>query len=250
MDTRAVVHALNHIGDLLELSGAGRFRSGAYRNAARAIRDMPTDQLHSLVRTGELAQVRGIGPSTLSVIRELIEMGESSYLERLRAEVPEGLVELLDLPGVRLEMIGKLHAELGVDSLDALEAVARDGRLAALPRMGSRTVAKILAGIERVREQRGMALYPHALVEANLLLVVVTGHSSVERAAVAGMVRRKCEVIGEIDIVAAVRGDCAAIAAELTSGPNMREPSKVTDGSVAVRLVRWDALEPALCAGQ
>src|ERR1700674_3221690 len=215
MDTRAVVHALNQIGDLLELSGAGRFRAGAYRNAARAIRDMATDDLHSLARTGELAEVPGIGPSTLSVIMELLETGESSYLERLRSETPEGLVELLGLPGLRPEMISKLRADLGVDSLDALEAVARDGRLAALPRMGSKTVAKILAGIERAREQRGLALYPHALAEANLLLATVTQHPAVERAAIAGSVRRRCEVIGEIEIVALVLGHASAVAASL-----------------------------------
>src|SRR5665213_1935308 len=91
MDPRSVAHALSQIADFSELKGENKFKSAAYRNAARAILAVQTDDLAPFLATGALAELKGIGPATLSTIRELVESGESRYLEQLRAETPEAV---------------------------------------------------------------------------------------------------------------------------------------------------------------
>lgn len=109
MDPRSVAHALSQIADFIELKGENKFKSAAYRNAARAILAVQTDDLAPFLATGALAELKGIGPATLSTIRELVESGESRYLEQLRAETPEGLLEMLRVPGLGTAKIQKIH---------------------------------------------------------------------------------------------------------------------------------------------
>src|SRR5919205_700608 len=125
MDPRTVAHVLNQIGDLLELHGQNRFKTAAYRNAARAVLGIQTDDLRPLYRSGELREFRGIGPATLSVIRELVETGESSYFEQLREDTPEGLIEMLRVPALR--------GQDGREDPARHRLPARDERLRPLP---------------------------------------------------------------------------------------------------------------------
>src|SRR6266550_2755608 len=100
MDSRTAAHVLSQIGSLLELGGGPRFNARAYQHAARAVLALGADDLTSLYHSGELKETKGVGPATLSVVRELVETGESSYLERLRESTPAGLFELLRVPGL------------------------------------------------------------------------------------------------------------------------------------------------------
>src|SRR3954466_3236229 len=114
MDSRTAAHVLSQIAAYLELQGENRFKSRAYRMAARSVLALASDDLAPLLRSGELARVRGLGPATLSVVRDLVETGESTYLEQLRAEMPEGLLELMSVPSLSIEKIRKLHTEAGI----------------------------------------------------------------------------------------------------------------------------------------
>jgi len=126
MDSRSAAHVLSQISSLLELAGAPRFNARAYQHAARAVLALGADDLTPLYKSGELAKTKGVGPATLSVLRELIETGESSYLERLQEATPGGLFDLLRVPGLGGTKVNMLHQELGVETLDDLEAVAVD----------------------------------------------------------------------------------------------------------------------------
>lgn len=159
MDPRTVAHALSRTASSLELRGESRFKSKAYEQAARAVAGLDTDDLGTLDRAGTLAATRGIGPATLSVIRDLIEGGESRYLEQLRADVPDGLLELLRVPGLSTAKIHHLHRELDVDSVEALEAAALDGRLARLKGFGPKTSQRLLKGIRFLRSSGERSLY-------------------------------------------------------------------------------------------
>lgn len=92
MDSRTAAHTLMQIAEFLELAGTDRYRSRAYRSAAKAVLDLATDDIRPLVASGELQKVKGIGPSTFSVLEELAETGRSSYLEKLSSEAPAGLL--------------------------------------------------------------------------------------------------------------------------------------------------------------
>src|SRR5437867_3487199 len=127
MDSRSAAHVLSQIAAFLELAGENRFKARAYQRAARGLLALGSDDLAPLLRSGELANVRGIGPATLAVVRDLVETGESRYLEQLREGTPEGLLELTGVPGLGIEKIHKLHAELGISSIADLESAAESG---------------------------------------------------------------------------------------------------------------------------
>jgi DNA polymerase (family 10) len=222
MDPRTAAHVLTQIAAYLELRGEGRFKARAYEQAARALTTVDTDDLARLDRDGGLAAVRGLGPATLSVVRDLIETGESRYLERLRADTPAGLLELLRVPGLGTARIHLVHEALGVDSVDALEAAARDGRLAKLKGFGPKTAARILKGIDFMRSAGSRSLYHRGAAEAGTLVAMVRAHPDVAEAHVAGSVRRHGETVGDVDVVAACRHDPAAVAASFARAPGVR----------------------------
>ncbi|MEO8193463.1 MAG: DNA polymerase/3'-5' exonuclease PolX [Gemmatimonadales bacterium] len=223
MDSRTAAHILNQIGALLELSGAPRFNSRAYQRAARALLALGEDDLAPLLESGELRKTPGVGPATISVIRELMETGESSYLERLTESTPRGLLQMVRIPGLGVAKVSLIHRELGVESLEELEQAARDGRLAKLPRFGSKTAERILAGIAFARDSGRRSLYHRALMQAVILRDSVSRHPGVSEAIITGAVRRHNETVGDIDIVAICTADPAEVARSFADASAVKE---------------------------
>ena len=242
MDPRTAAHVLTRIAALLELRGENRFKTRAYVTAARAVGGLETDDIAPLVRSGALESVPGLGPATLAVLRDLAAHGESSLLVRLQEDTPEGLVEMLRVPGLGTAKIHAIHAGLGIETLHELEAAARDGRLAGLPRFGDKTAERILKGIAFLKEAGARVLFPHGAVEAARLLAEVRRHPAVIEAAVAGSIRRRSEVVCDIDLVAAVRGR-PADAAAFDSAPGVRDAVGAGSGSVRLRYVDGTRLD-------
>src|SRR3954463_12200464 len=145
VDPRSASHVLARIAAYLELAGENKFKARAYETAAKALRGFPSDDVAASLESGALAGVRGLGPATLAVVRDLVEHGQSRYLEQLRQTTPEGLLALLDVPGLTPAKIHAIHEALGIESVEELEEAARDGRLAKLPRYGQKTADRILA---------------------------------------------------------------------------------------------------------
>jgi DNA polymerase (family 10) len=236
MDSRTAAHVLSEIAAFLAFRAENRFKARAYRNAAKAVLALNADDLTPLHRSGELASVRGLGRATLGVLSDLIENGESRYLEQLRQHVPEGVVDLLRVPGLTPVKIQQIHEALGVASVDELEAAARDGRLATVRGFGEKTSENLLAAIEFMRRTSALSLYPRAAVEAARLLEAVRRNPDVITAAIAGSVRRHNEVVRNVDIVAGIRGDPAAVAAAVANAPGVVD-AKVTRGWASIRYV-------------
>ena len=234
MDPRTAANVLRQIAAFLELRGDSRFKARAYEQAARSLTTLETDDLGALDRAGELAPTRGLGPATLSVVRDLIETGESRYLEQLRADTPAGLLELLNVPGLATSRIHLLHELLGVNSVDSLEAAARDGRLTGVKGFGPRTSAKILRGIELFRLSGSLSLFYRAAEEGRVLLAAVRAHPEVVVAEVAGSLRRHRETIGDVDIVAACRSEPLDVAASFARGPGVRQVLRDDTASPAI----------------
>jgi len=243
MDSRTAAHVLNEIAALLELHGENKFKTRAYRTAAKAVLALDTDDLAPLQRSGELASVKGLGPATLAVLEDLIATGDSEYLELLREKTPEGLIEMLRVPGLGTAKIHLIHQGLGIETLLELEEAARDGRLAELPRFGEKTAEKVLKGIAFLKETGALVLYPHASAEAHRLLAGVRRHPDVVSAEIAGSVRRRREVIRDIDIVAVVRGSPAAVAASFSRAPGVRDIVGGGSRSITVRYVDGTLLD-------
>jgi DNA polymerase (family X) len=221
MDPRRVAYTLSRITNLLELTGVDRFRARAYRGAAEAIRGLTTDDVTPLLKSGALAELPGVGPATLSVITELVETGESSYLNRLLETVPEGLTDVASVPGLTAAKAALLHREIGVESLDDLEAAARDGRLRTVRGFGDRTVKRVMRGIEVVRGRSGRMRYQRALVEASRSAAQIATHPDIIRVEPAGALRRIDNVVNEIALVAECSANASDVLDEVASGADV-----------------------------
>ena len=203
MHKKDVAGALEEIAILLELTGANPFKCRAYSAAARTL-ERVTGDLETLIETGELKKVKGIGRSLFEKIVELAETGRSAYIDQLRAEVPEGLIEMLHIPGFGPKRARLVNRKLGIATLDELEAACEGNRLSDLEGFGKRMEEKILEGITFLKRHRGRVLYADALPQARALLEVVQACPQTVKARIAGSIRRGKETVKDVDIIAAV----------------------------------------------
>jgi DNA polymerase (family 10) len=200
MDRAAVRQVFEQIAASLAIKGDNPFRIRAFENAARAVADYPGD-FAAAVASGTLLEVEGIGKGTLEIVRELTQSGRSGLLDELREQVPPGLVEMLAIPGLGVTKVRQIHEALHVDSLAELEEVAADGRLAALPRFGEKTADRVRRGIASLRRASEFMLIHHALTDADGLRRALASEPGVERVELAGSVRRRSELVRDIDLV-------------------------------------------------
>ena len=203
MDRFAVAGALREMGRLLEARGESSFRVRAYERGARAVEGVA--DLGRLVDEDRLREVPGIGPVLASAIAELHRTGRSERLERLRAELPPGILKLGLVPGMTRARITALHQALGVRGLDDLKAAAEAGRVRTVKGFGPRTEEKILEGIRSLATREERVLLYQAEREAEALLRHLRSAPQVERADVGGALRRCEETVTEIVLVAASR---------------------------------------------
>lgn len=236
MDKRRAAHALEQIASFLELKQESAFRIRAFTNAARAIKALPID-LDTALADGSLADARGVGPATLRIVTELVQTGRSSMLEELREQVPPGLIEMLGIPGLGVARIRQIHQTLGIDSLGELEAAARDGRLARLPRFGPRTAENLLRSLAFIRQTRGLRLAHHAAEEAHTLQADMARLEGITAVHVAGEVRRRCEVVGDIVLVLVSGVAPEQIWRRLASFPGVSEFAEGDERRATLRFV-------------
>jgi DNA polymerase (family 10) len=201
MDKDKVAETLVDIGKLLELKGENPFKTRAYVNAARTIESLP-EPLSKLVAEKRLGEIKGIGEALEKKITELVETGKLKYYEELKASIPPGLVEMLEIPGLGPKKIQVLNKKLGIDTVEKLEDACKKGEVEKLEGFGSKTQANILEGIERRRSYASKHLLSEALPAAERLLEYLRGHPEVIRCSTAGSLRRFKEVIGDIDLLA------------------------------------------------
>ena len=167
-DRFAVAAALREIALLLEVKGGNPYRARACQRGAAAVEALAGD-VGSLVAEERLTQVPGIGSALAAQIAELHRTGRSSMLERLRAELPPGILDLIQVPNLSVERIAALHRALGVRSLAELKAAAEAGRVRDVKGFGEKTEKKILDGIAEL-EARGQTLLLHEALAAGAVL--------------------------------------------------------------------------------
>jgi len=203
MTNQELAAVFDMIADLLELKGESVFRINAYRRAAQSLNDLGRD-VNTLHREGRLREITGVGEAIAEKIAELLTTGQLGYLEKLKAEFPAGLADVLKVDGVGPKKAVLFWKELGITSLTELKAAGEAGRLASLPGMGAKSQSRILAGIESLgRRATGRTSIGRAWPIARELLVRLRALPGVEAAEVAGSLRRWRPTIGDIDLLAA-----------------------------------------------
>ena len=210
MDKNKVAEILVEIGTLLELKGENPFKTRAYGNAARTIEGL-NEPLAKLVAEKRLGEIKGIGEALEQKITELVETGNLKYYDALKASIPPGLIAMLEISGLGPKKIQALNKNLGVDSVEKLEAACKSGQVAELDGFGEKTQVNILEGIERKRIYATRHLLSDALRAAEPLLENLRSYSGVIRCSAAGSLRRFKEVIGDIDLLASSKNPATVI---------------------------------------
>jgi DNA polymerase (family X) len=205
-----LARVFREIGDMLEIMGEVVYKSVAYRRVADAVERYP-DDVASLYRRGTPPKIPGAGPALSTKLAELAGTGELGYHQKLRAQVPDGLLDMLRVPGVGPRTVKLLHAELGIDSVDALRAAAGDGQLRGLKGLSQRTEQNILAGIARLETTDGRLLLHDADMLVAGLLAKLRDVPGVVRLEPAGSLRRRRATIGDVDLLAATDDPAALI---------------------------------------
>ena len=201
MDNREVAEILEEMATLMELNGEGGFRIRAYTNAARGIESL-REPVATLAAEGKLDSVRGIGKGLAGRITGLMETGRLPGLEELKASVPEGLMEMTEIPGLGAKRVRAIYEELGIMDIDALSRACDSGELEALSGFGRKTADRIAHGIQYMQKHRGQFLCHNAREEAEGIRAFLEDQEGVDRLAVAGSVRRRTETHKDVDLVA------------------------------------------------
>ncbi len=201
MTNKDVVSALEEIVMLLDLSGESVFKGRAYTSVARRIEQMDGD-IAALAKEGRLREIKGVGDALEQKIQELVCTGKLEYLEKLRAKFPDTLFDLFRIPGLGAKRVKQLYEEKQIDSLDALKESCESGGLAELKGFGPKMIEKVLKGIEFAGRHAGQFHFERAYEEAVRLLALIQEDSATIRAEISGSIRRRKEVVKDVDIVA------------------------------------------------
>jgi len=200
MKNAEIVALFSEIADYLEVKGENPFRVRAYRRAAQAIEGLAEDIAALAARDG-LQELPGIGKDLAAKIREYLSTGAIQYLDGLRAEIPAGVIEMLGIHGVGPRTAKLLYDQVGVDSVEKLEALAQAHKLAGLPGIQAKTEENILKGIAVWRSGRERMPLGAALLLAEDILPRLRALPEVRQIEAAGSLRRMKETVKDIDIL-------------------------------------------------
>lgn len=191
----------NEIADILEVKGENPFRVRAYRRAAQVVEGLSED-LAAIAERGGLLDIPGIGKDLAGKIQEYVAKGRVDYLDDLRREIPAGVIELMRIHGVGPKTAKLLFEQVGVDSVEKLEALALAHKLAGRPGIKAKTEENIVKGIQVWKSGRERMPLGSALVLAEGILQALRALREVDQIAVAGSLRRMKETVKDIDILA------------------------------------------------
>jgi DNA polymerase (family X) len=202
LSTSEVAHLLGELSGRSALAGGNPYRARAYAKAAEALATVPASLKH-LIATGRLREIPGVGEAISGIIEKLHRTGTHPTLEKLRKNVPAGVVEMLTIPGLRPDKIAKLHRELGIASVEDLEDAAKADRLRPVKGLGAALQRKVLEGLEIRRSAPGARHLQRAaeLLEAAKRNLAQSG-LGLTRIQAAGDFRRGNELVASLAIVA------------------------------------------------
>jgi len=211
MQNADVARIFDELADLLEIQGANPFRVRAYRNASRTIESLSesvAEIAHDENR--DLDDLPGIGKDLAEKITTIIQTGELPQLQELKQEIPEGVVEMLKIPGLGPKKVAVLFETLSIQSLDELKQAAENGQIAKLKGFGKKTEETILEGIGLAAEAGKRFSIAEAQGEVDAVLDDLLKLKSVKQGTVAGSFRRRKETVGDLDVLV-TSSDSAAV---------------------------------------
>lgn len=202
MTNKEIAKLFFTVADLLQLKGESIHRVLAYRRAAETIEEQ-TQDLRTISEAGTLTDLPSIGKTLADKIEELLNTGELEFYNRLTAEVPLGLIDIMNVPGVGPKKAKLFWEELDITELAALKEAAENGELQKLSGMGKKSEAKVLEGIEMLERRTDRVRIGDAWPLAERMLQELRDVKGVEQIEIGGSLRRRRETIGDIDLLVA-----------------------------------------------
>jgi DNA polymerase (family 10) len=200
MDRREIAQVLDDMAVIFELTDENPFKIRAYQNAARVVEGM--SDLEERIASGSLTEVPGIGKNLADHITELYKTGKIKEHERLRKSIPPGVIDMLSIQGLGPKRVKIIYKELKATDIGQLELLCRVGAIRTRKHFGPKIEENILQGISYLRRHLGEHLSSNALAAAVEIFEKVKRHPPVKRAEIAGSIRRRKELVKDIDIVA------------------------------------------------
>jgi len=207
-----IAAAFDELADLYELDGAVQYRVLAYRTAARTVREASVS-VAQLVRDGRVTELPGIGKTLETKLGTLIETGDTTQAQKLRAQFPSGVIAMMHLPGFGPKRARRLYDELGIDSLEALRGAAERQELRGLRGFGAKVEEKLLEQLADGYDGRPAPrfLLSRALPIAEQIVDALRAAPGAERVEVAGSLRRSADSVKDLDIVATTAEPAALV---------------------------------------
>ena len=222
MDKKQIAALLDEMGTLFELKGENPFKCRAFHNAARVVEGLTVD-IAGLVANGDIRSVKGIGEHLSKLIAELVQTGKCGEYEEIKSSLPDGLLQMIRIPGLGPKRVKMLYDKLKIQSIEGLQKACSEHRLADLEGFGEKTEENILKGIQLLASVSDKHLYPQAKKEAEPIVEALRRLKGVKRCEVAGSLRRRKEIIGDIDILAiAAEKDRAKISEAFVTLPSVQ----------------------------
>ncbi|MEM3407962.1 MAG: DNA polymerase/3'-5' exonuclease PolX [Candidatus Micrarchaeia archaeon] len=202
IEIAAIFYAM---ADILELQDV-KWKPIAYRKAARAIETLsePIEEVYKKGGIKALMEIPGVGEAIAKKTEEFILTGKVKEYERLRKKIPKGLREIMDLQGLGPKKAIRLYKELKINSIEELEAAAKEGKIAKLEGFGEKTEENIIKAIEIAKKGKERLPLGVALPIAREIVEELKSTKGVKRIEIGGSLRRRVETIGDIDILAEV----------------------------------------------
>ncbi|WP_147652673.1 DNA polymerase/3'-5' exonuclease PolX [Vulcaniibacterium gelatinicum] len=198
-----IAAVFDEIADLLELQGANPFRVRAYRNAARTLEAWPEEMAEWATQGRDFDALPGIGKDLAGKIGEILQRGTCAQLDRLRAQFPRGITDLLQVPGLGPRRVHALYHELGIRTPAQLLDAARAGRIRTLPGFGQASERRIAEAVAGHLERSTRWPIAHVASDVEALLAHLRAAPGVSEAMVAGSYRRRRDTVGDVDILVA-----------------------------------------------
>jgi len=256
MTNAEIAAVLDQIADLLEFQGANPFRVRAYRNAARAINDLP-EPVEDVAASADrrLTDIAGIGKDLAEKVVTLVATGSLPMLEDLLAEIPESVLAILRVPGLGPKRAAALHRELGISTLNQLREACESQQVRKLKGFGAKTEAAILAGLEIAAQAGERTYWAHADQIAQSVLEHLRACHAIEKIEPAGSYRRGKDTVGDLDVLVVARNakeamDCfgayPGLAQVLMRGPTKMSIRLAAGMQVDLRVVPAESFGAAL----
>ncbi len=221
VEKEQAIRILEEIAVLLELKDANVFKIRAFQNAASVLEGAPQD-LHTLIETGELEKLKGIGKGISKVLRDLYETGHSPDHEDLRKGIPATLFELFRIPGLGAKRVKVLYEKLKIKSLEDLKKACETKKLETLDGFGAKIQEKILQGIANLSKASGQFLLAEAREAALKVVEHLKKVKGITKIEIAGSLRRFKEVVKDIDVLVSAK-DPVKVHDALLSFPGARQ---------------------------